>query len=1196
MIEATFKEIIKRRTTILWVAALVFTLASFMEFSSAVSLDREVSRLEDVIHKRQLVLEQYAQQTLDLPDDEFVHFEEFPEDMVLYRYFNDTIHSWINQFPIANDDIDFFPFGYRINHLNSRVVTNTPLAYLSLSEQYVNLGSAWYVVNVYIKDNQTVIAALLIQTDYPTENAVLSNKINPNLSLRRQLSIVPVTYDESYIIHGKNGGVLFSVLKNLPSTAEETGVLLRWFAILFVMLALFANLRKNRRVWDFFLLLAGMVLVRFVAMYQAKELQGELEIFSPNLYADYGLFSSLGDLLINNMMIVLLVASLFMIRISLARLVLDSSRWFKLGMGLLFLAIPLAIVPYIHYSIHSLIMNSNITMEPFRISEIDIYTLLVYVSYSLLFMALVLSLQLLRPFFGRKRVKSFMKRKPLMIYITAISLYTLAIVSYYGFQKEYDRNRVWTTKMSVERDLNLELQLRGFEKFIENDPIIYNWITVSTDIDIVNNTLEIVHNRLAEAYFWNILQRYDMRLVPCLENTFIINDVSSQESQLCNTHYQNEIMRYGSPLGERSRFFFMNNYNGKISYLGVFPYYRAGREFRLYIELDSKFLRESVGFPDLLIDHKKIEGFNIPGGYSYGKYLNNRLVSYGGSFNYPINNENEYESGYQMERGEGYIHFVNKVSEENIIVMSRPERTIFPYLVSFSYLMLLYSLVILGMLRIRKINLLYNVPKNSFRWKIMVLIISSLVFALLAIGAGSIWFSVRYFNENIRSQMEEKMNSVQSSLSYYSKFATRFNDPQFNTLRLLEEMNRLSGTAQVDINVYRADGLLLRTTRNEIFDRFLLGARMNPDAFREIVHNNKKQFVNREKIGDLMYYSLYAPLFNVDGKLIAIVNIPYFSRQSDFREDASSIIAAIINIYILLLIGAVFVGIALSNSISRPLIEISRKMQLLDISEKPEHINYNNRDELGILVAAYNKMVDDVNESTQRLAQGEREQAWREMARQIAHEIKNPLTPMRLSIQHMMRLKQQDVPDWTDRFDALAKSLIEQIDILSEAAGEFSSFSRFYSEEQSRFDLNTLIREQIILFNTRDNVSLMFESNIKDAFVLARKTQLTRVFVNLISNAVQAVENLEDGRIIVSIDREEPFYRIAVEDNGTGVPDSLTHRLFKPNFTTKSGGTGLGLAICRSIMEQSQGTVHYEKSQRLEGAAFVVRIPGKRYF
>lgn len=203
---------------------------------------------------------------------------------------------------------------------------------------------------------------------------------------------------------------------------------------------------------------------------------------------------------------------------------------------------------------------------------------------------------------------------------------------------------------------------------------------------------------------------------------------------------------------------------------------------------------------------------------------------------------------------------------------------------------------------------------------------------------------------------------------------------------------------------------------------------------------------------------------------------------------------------------------------------------------------------------------------------------------------------MRLSIQHMMRLKEQDVPDWAKRFDALAKSLIEQIDILSEAAGEFSSFSRFYSEDQSRFDLNTLIREQIILFNTRDNITLSFESKAKDAFVLARKTQLTRMFVNLISNAVQAVENLEEGKIVVSLEWEEPFYRISVEDSGSGVPDSLTHRLFKPNFTTKSGGTGLGLAICRSIIEQSQGTVHYERSERLGGASFVVSIPGKRYY
>jgi len=143
----------------------------------------------------------------------------------------------------------------------------------------------------------------------------------------------------------------------------------------------------------------------------------------------------------------------------------------------------------------------------------------------------------------------------------------------------------------------------------------------------------------------------------------------------------------------------------------------------------------------------------------------------------------------------------------------------------------------------------------------------------------------------------------------------------------------------------------------------------------------------------------------------------------------------------------------------------------------------------------------------------------------------------------------------------------------------------------SRFDLNSLIREQVILFNTRDNISLTFETECRDAFVTARKIQLTRVFVNLFSNAYQAVETLETGIIDIKLSKDQSNYIISVNDNGPGVAESLTHRLFKPNFTTKSGGTGLGLAICRSIMEQSQGSIYYERSAHLGGASFVVKIP-----
>jgi len=149
--------------------------------------------------------------------------------MVIYRYCSDTLQSWVNQLPVSNDDIDFFPFGYTLNHLTSRGISNTPLAYLGAKEQYVSLGSAWYIVSTYTEGKVAVVAALLIQTDYNTENSVLKSEINPKLSLSKLLSIVPVTHDESYVVRGIEGDTLFSVLKNLPSERGDEGNMLRPF-------------------------------------------------------------------------------------------------------------------------------------------------------------------------------------------------------------------------------------------------------------------------------------------------------------------------------------------------------------------------------------------------------------------------------------------------------------------------------------------------------------------------------------------------------------------------------------------------------------------------------------------------------------------------------------------------------------------------------------------------------------------------------------------------------------------------------------------------------------------------------------------------------------------------------------------------------------------------------------------------------
>jgi nitrogen fixation/metabolism regulation signal transduction histidine kinase len=326
--------------------------------------------------------------------------------------------------------------------------------------------------------------------------------------------------------------------------------------------------------------------------------------------------------------------------------------------------------------------------------------------------------------------------------------------------------------------------------------------------------------------------------------------------------------------------------------------------------------------------------------------------------------------------------------------------------------------------------------------------------------------------------------------------------------------------------------------------------------------------------------------------------VPYFARNQDVTDATATTMSVIINIYLILLIAAIVIGALISNSLSRPLVEIKERIERLALSGNRRIRYRNTRDELGVLIESYNKMVEDLEASTRQLAQSEREQAWKEMARQIAHEIKNPLTPMKLSIQYLMKLKEDNVPGWEAKLESVSKSLLEQIDTLSQTATEFSSFARFYSEEVTRIDLEALILEQRELFDNREDLRFEFLRPEEEggAWVDGRRSQLARVLVNLITNAIQAIDNagVTDGTIRISLSpvrlEEAPAWRVDVDDNGPGVSDEDLEKLFTPNFTTKKTGTGLGLAICRSIIEQSQGTISYSRSE-LGGAKFTMVLP-----
>jgi len=382
------------------------------------------------------------------------------------------------------------------------------------------------------------------------------------------------------------------------------------------------------------------------------------------------------------------------------------------------------------------------------------------------------------------------------------------------------------------------------------------------------------------------------------------------------------------------------------------------------------------------------------------------------------------------------------------------------------------------------------------------------------------------------------------------------------------------------------------STTPEVYDRMILGHRLDDDAYYNIVYLHKRFYMHRERANRRSYYALYAPVFNSAGEMVAIVSSPFTDITTDLESESISHIATILTLFLLLLMLSRLITYEVIGRMFHPLREMSRKMTVTDIDHL-EPIVYDQDDELTGLVNAYNRMVQDLGESTRRLTQVERDKAWTDMARRVAHDLKNPLTPIKLQLQMLIRMKSSGNPAWQERFDEVASTVLFHVDLLADSADQFSTFAKMYDQKMEPLDLDSLVRQEVDLFDSRDDVRLDYYG-LEGAMVTAQRPQLTRVVVNLITNAIQAVDgNPGEKRILIALrnSAEEGFYDIVVEDNGPGVEEQNQDKIFTPDFTTKTSGSGLGLAICRRIVEHCGGTISYSRSFTLGGACFTVRYP-----
>ena len=1182
----------KKIPLLLFLLAVVFFIMSIAGNNPVNDIEKITEKTEKRIADRIEVLDSHIEEVANSPTNSS-SLIKIPDDMVIYKYVNDSLAMWANQFPIVNDDISTRMVIQRLTNFRTRLTS--PLIRAKSEFSYINLGPKWYIIKeVAGNGNDKIIAGLEIKNTLIEDLHKTENGVNPRFRLPGRYTIQPINHSggSEVIIEGSP---MFKLICDMGSAMIFfDNSLLRWTALLLLIIAMVMLLGMHRTIKTYISVVSALSVLCFMGYIWGSQMTDSISLFSPSTYADGTFFFSLGSLLIVNTYITLLCICTYLINGKIIEWIHhDKAKRRKrlIIHGCLAITAAVLIAVYTHLTIKSLIFNSNVYLELHRVQGDILFTIIVYLSFTALLSCILLQMQMLRPaareLFGIRY--NIYSPKTLAIFAFILAAYFSATAETYGFQKEQRRVRVWANMLAVERDLALEIQLRTVENSIASDQLI-------SALAHLENGGSVILSRIKDSYLPRISQEYNISVA-------VIKDTDRASALKFNN-----VLDKGTAISDGSHFMFMGDDSGRSKYAGVFIYYspRHGVS-RLLLEIEPNVNREDRGYYSLLGMFSNSSRVNVPADYSYAKYIDDKLTMFTGNYPYPtifydnIDKDELANNNCLALRFRNHVHFMSLVSHNEIIVISRPQRNVLVYFTSFSYLFLILMGILLLFSRSKKTKVFRS---NYVRTRINTILLSSSFLILVSMSAISILFVYKRNEVNMHNLMSSKISTVQALTESRTRNFRSFQD--LNSQEFSITMENISNTTKSDITFYTPKGKVFRSTTPEVFEKMILGSRIDQEAYHNICRLNQRYYIHKEKLADYTYWALYAPIFNDNQELLAIICVPYTTQNYDFKREAFFHAALIISLFLLLLIASLIFSTREVNSMFSPLIEMGKKMNRAEINNL-ELITYNREDEISSLVEAYNRMVEELSESTQKLALAERDKAWSQMARQVAHEIKNPLTPIKLEIQRLIRLKQKGNAAWEDKFDKVTDVILEHIDILTETANEFSTFAKLYSEEPVLMDLDKTLKDQLLIFDNKENVHIQY-MGMPEAFVMAPKPQLIRVFVNLMTNAIQAVEIQQKealergeepipGRVLICLRKstKEGYFDVVFDDNGPGVSEDNQHKLFTPNFTTKTGGTGLGLAICRNIIEKCEGEIRYQKSFALGGASFIVTLPAYKH-
>lgn len=607
----------------------------------------------------------------------------------------------------------------------------------------------------------------------------------------------------------------------------------------------------------------------------------------------------------------------------------------------------------------------------------------------------------------------------------------------------------------------------------------------------------------------------------------------------------------------------------------------------LYILLKEKAFYDQSIYPELLVGSDDQTATNID--LSYAIYDSGTLKLSKGNVDYRRNIEESLDHTFS-ELSSDFNHYKFQPNEKMLYVLSIRKRTFFNYVSSFSIFTFFISAFFLIILLIYKANgldfksLTANL-KPTLSTKIRTATISSVFLALLILGyTTAIYTQNKYENES-HEYLLEKLKKAEL---YFTEIAET-NSAHFQRAEKIQErVHQFSEIYQSDIDVFRPNGALLASSQRLLYENGILEAQMDGAAHFELTAMGRSQFVHLEKVGLLTYSSAFAPIIN-KGKVIALVQLPYFTGQKDVKQDLASFFVTLFNIYLVLMVLLGFIAAFIARNLTKPLNLISSQLRQTSLLGYNQKIAWPKSDEIGALVKEYNEMIDKLDESAKRLADSKQAEAWQEMARQVAHEIKNPLTPMKLNIQQLKRAWNDERPDIDKIFEKVTGILINQIDLLSRIASEFSSFAKMPSSKHTKLDLLSILNN-VATLNNPDEQIVTLNTEQSQITIEGDEDQLFRAFNNIVKNGIQAVPSDVSPAILIETTINDGVVLISISDNGSGIEPSQKDKIFVPNFSTKSSGMGLGLAIVKQIIDNHKGQIKFD-SNNYGGTTFFISVP-----